>query len=160
MAKEKTTKKKLITFIIIAAALILLIGSFFLRDILLRAGITEFERGEILQVKEKYSSILDDITAEALSCGDFTITVTRKGIFERSLIEYDENSASIKEKLSESVDVLCHGYCWGISKANGTVYFDFNKSGTKRLAYGEVAENEGSSYEDIGNGWTYIQPSA
>ncbi len=154
--KKKSIRKKLIIALIVIGALLLLIGSFFLRDLLLRAGVTEYERGEILQVKEKYSAILTEITDAAADCEDFTVTVTKKGLFEKSLIEYDENSLPIRDKCGESVNILCHGYCWGISRRDGVTYFDFNKSGTKRLAYGTVSAAEGFACEELGDGWSYV----
>lgn len=160
MQKKRSLKKILITAAVVVGALVLLVGSFFIRDIMLRAGIFEYERGEILSVKQKYSSILDGITSAARDCGDFVIKVERKGIFEKSDISYDENSLPIKQKCSEQVDVLCHGYCCGISKRDNVIYFDFNLSGTKRLAYGESPNiPEGEDVETLDGGWNYIFPS-
>ena len=50
MAERKSVKRKVITAVVIVGVFALLIGSFFLRDICLRAGITECEKREILQV--------------------------------------------------------------------------------------------------------------
>ncbi|MCH5325377.1 MAG: hypothetical protein J1E39_09185 [Eubacterium sp.] len=162
MEKKKAgLKKKLIGIGVIAVLLLLMIGSFFLRDILLRTGVTEYERDEILQVKDKYSTALTNIIAASQDCDNYMITVIQQGLFEKSVIEYDENSLSVKEKCGDSVDVLCHSYCYGITLKDGKLYFDFNQSGTKQLVYGgEISFGEESELtaEDLGNGWTYIQP--
>ena len=73
MAERKSVKRKVITAVVIVGVFALLIGSFFLRDICLRAGITECEKREILQVKSKYSAILDSVVSadnETSSLGD------------------------------------------------------------------------------------------
>ena len=50
VAERKSVKRKVITAVVIVGVFVLLIGSFFLRDICLRAGSAECEKREILQV--------------------------------------------------------------------------------------------------------------
>ena len=69
MAERKSGKRKVITAVVIVGVFALLIGSFFLRDICLRAGITECEKREILQVKSKYSAILDSVVSAGNDIG-------------------------------------------------------------------------------------------
>lgn len=47
MAEKKSVKRKVITAVVIVGVFVLLIGSFFLRDICLRAGITEIGRAHV-----------------------------------------------------------------------------------------------------------------
>ena len=58
MAEKKSVKRKVITAVVIVGVFVLLIGSFFLRDICLRAGITECEKREILQVSRNIQRYL------------------------------------------------------------------------------------------------------
>lgn len=91
MAEKKSVKRKVITAVVIIGVFALLIGSFFLRDVCLRAGITECEKREILQVKSKYSSILDTIVKTSTDIADYKITAAHGGLFEKSVISADEN---------------------------------------------------------------------
>ena len=119
--KKKSVKRKVITAVIVLAAVLLLIGSFFLRDICLRAGITECEKREILQVKTKYSEIMNSIISAGADIDEYTITATHKGLFEKSAITPDENGEELYSKLTEEFSVLCHSYCYGVSKHDGAV---------------------------------------
>ena len=77
MAEKKSVKRKVITAVVIIGVFALLIGSFFLRDVCLRAGITECEKREILQVKSKYSSIrLQPLTADFLKNRSYRLMKT------------------------------------------------------------------------------------
>lgn len=159
MAERKSIKRKVVTAVIIVGALALLIGSFFLRDICLRAGITECEKREILQVKSKYSSILDSIVSGGAGISEYTITAAHGGLFRKSVISSDENGESLCEKLSEELAVLCHTYCYGVEKRDNAVHFSFNQSGTKQLVYSaeDISGNETSS---LGDNWYYYEKTA
>lgn len=89
MAEKKSVKRKVITAVVIVGVFVLLIGSFFLRDICLRAGITECEKREILQVKSKYSAILDSVVSAGNDIADYKITAAHGGLFEKSVINAD-----------------------------------------------------------------------
>lgn len=159
MAERKSIKRKVVTAVIVVGALALLIGSFFLRDICLRAGITECEKREILQVKSKYSSILDSIVSGGAGISEYTITAAHGGLFRKSVISSDENGESLCEKLSEELAVLCHTYCYGVEKRDNAVHFSFNQSGTKQLVYSaeDISGNETSS---LGDNWYYYEKTA
>lgn len=156
MAEKKSVKRKIITAVIIVGVFALLIGSFFLRDICLRAGITECEKREILQVRSKYSSILDTIVKAGSEITDYKITAAHGGLFQKSVITADENGEPLCEKLSEELAVLCHTYCYGVEKYGNTVRFSFNNSGTKQLVYSaeDISDNETSS---LGDNWYYYE---
>lgn len=154
--KKKSIKRKLITAAIVLAAVILLIGSFFLRDICLRAGLTECEKREILQVKTKYSEIMNSIISTGENIDEYTITASHKGLFEKSVITPDENGEELCNKLYEELSVLCHSYCYGVSKHDGAVYFSFNSSGTKQLIYSKAPLSD--QYTDnLGDNWYYYE---
>lgn len=159
MAERKSIKRKVVTAVIIVGALALLIGSFFLRDICLRAGITECEKREILQVKSKYSTILDSIVSGGAGISEYTITAAHGGLLRKSVISSDENGESLCEKLSEELAVLCHTYCYGVEKRDNAVHFSFNQSGTKQLVYSaeDISDNETSS---LGDNWYYYEKTA
>ena len=159
MAEKKSVKRKIITAVIIVGVFALLIGSFFLRDICLRAGITECEKREILQVKSKYSSILDSIVSGGAGISEYTITAAHGGLFRKSVISSDENGESLCEKLSEELAVLCHTYCYGVEKRDNAVHFSFNQSGTKQLVYSaeDISDNETSA---LGDNWYYYEKTA
>ena len=159
MAERKSIKRKVVTAVIVVGALALLIGSFFLRDICLRAGITECEKREILHVKSKYSSILDSIVIGGAGISEYTITAAHGGLFRKSVISSDENGESLCEKLSEELAVLCHTYCYGVEKRDNAVHFSFNQSGTKQLVYSaeDISGNETSS---LGDNWYYYEKTA
>ena len=156
MAEKKSVKRKIITAVIIVGVFALLIGSFFLRDICLRAGITECEKREILQVRSKYSSILDKIVTASSDITDYKITAAHGGLFEKSVITADENGEPLYDKLSEELAVLCHTYCYGIEKYGNAVRFSFNNSGTKQLIYSaeDISDDETSS---LGDNWYYYE---
>ena len=156
MAEKKSVKRKIITAVIIVGVFALLIGSFFLRDICLRAGITECEKREILQVRSKYSSILDKIVTTSSDMTDYKITAAHGGLFEKSVITADENGEPLYDKLTEELDVLCHTYCYGVEKQDNVVYFSFNNSGTKQLIYSaeDISDDETSS---LGDNWYYYE---
>ena len=111
VAERKSVKRKVITAVVIVGVFVLLIGSFFLRDICLRAGIAECEKREILQVKSKYSAILDSIISTGTDIAEYKITAAHGGLFEKSVIKADENGEPLYDKLTEELDVLCHTYC-------------------------------------------------
>lgn len=159
MAEKKSVKRKIITAVIIVGVFALLIGSFFLRDLCLRAGITECEKREILQVKSKYSSVLDTIVREGSDIGDYKITAAHGGLFEKSVITSDENGESLCDKLSEELSVLCHTYCYGVEKQGNAVHFSFNNSNTKQLIYSseDISDSETSS---LGDNWYYYEKTA
>lgn len=156
MAEKKSVKRKIITAVIIVGVFALLIGSFFLRDICLRAGITECEKREILQVRSKYSSILEKIVTASSDMTDYKITAAHGGLFEKSVITADENGEPLYDKLTEELDVLCHTYCYGVEKYGNAVRFSFNNSGTKQLIYSaeDISGNETSS---LGDNWYYYE---
>ena len=156
MAERKSVKRKVITAAVIVGAFVLLIGSFFLRDICLRAGITECEKREILQVKSKYSAIMDTIVQSGSDISDYTITAAHGGLFQKSVITSDENGEQLCEKLSEELAVLCHTYCYSVEKHDNAVHFSFNQSGTKQLVYSaeDISDNETSS---LGDNWYYYE---
>lgn len=159
MAERKSIKRKVVTAVIVVGALALLIGSFFLRDICLRAGITECEKREILQVKSKYSTILDSIVSGGAGISEYTITAAHGGLLRKSVISSDENGESLCEKLSEELAVLCHTYCYGVEKRDNAVHFSFNQSGTKQLVYSaeDISDNETSA---LGDNWYYYEKTA
>ena len=64
MNKKSSAKKKIITALCVTGGILLLIASFFLRDLLLRAGVVEYDSREVSQVKNKYSASLDAIVTE------------------------------------------------------------------------------------------------
>ena len=150
MAERKSVKRKVVTAVVIVGVFVLLIGSFFLRDICLRAGITECEKREILQVKSKYSSILDTIVKTSSD------TAAHGGLFEKSVINADENGEPLYNKLTEELDVLCHTYCYGVEKQDNAVHFSFNTGNTKQLIYSakDISDNETSS---LGDNWYYYE---
>lgn len=156
VTERKSVKRKVITVAVIVGALALLIGSFFLRDICLRAGITECEKREILQVKSKYSAILDSIVSGGADISEYTITAAHGGLFRKSVILSDENGEPLCEKLSEELAVLCHTYCYGVEKRDNAVRFSFNNSGTKQLVYSaeDISDNETSA---LGDNWYYYE---
>ncbi len=156
MAEKKSVKRKIITAVIIVGVFALLIGSFFLRDICLRAGITECEKREILQVKSKYSAILDSVVCAGNDIADYKITAAHGGLFEKSVIKADENGEPLYDKLTEELDVLCHTYCYGIEKQDNAVHFSFNTGNTKQLIYSakDISDNETSS---LGDNWYYYE---
>ena len=154
--KKKSVKRKVITAVIVLAAVLLLIGSFFLRDICLRAGITECEKREILQVKTKYSEIMNSIISAGADIDEYTITATHKGLFEKSAITPDENGEELYSKLTEEFSVLCHSYCYGVSKHDGAVYFSFNASNTKQLIY-TSKEIDDKFTDNLGDNWYYYE---
>lgn len=156
MAERKSVKRKIITAVIIVGVFALLIGSFFLRDICLRAGITECEKREILQVKSKYSSILDTIVKTGSDITEYNITAAHGGLFQKSVITADENGEPLYNKLTEELSVLCHTYCYGVEKHDNAVRFSFNNSGTKQLVYSseDISDNETSS---LGDNWYYYE---
>lgn len=156
MAEKKSVKRKIITAVIIVGVFALLIGSFFLRDICLRAGITECEKREILQVRSKYSSILDKIVTASSDISEYKITAAHGGLFEKSVITADENGEPLYSKLTEELSVLCHTYCYGVEKYGNAVHFSFNNSGTKQLVYSseDISDNETSS---LGDNWYYYE---
>lgn len=153
-------KKSIIAAVVFVLVILLLIGSFFLRDIMLRAGIAEFERDEILQVNSKYSTTLKKI-AEQGSLATFVITAEHKGLFDKSEISCDNDKAkSIYSDLKEEVDVLCHNYCYKISGSGKAVYFDFNKAGTRQLIYSAIQpekQDENDVLELLGDDWYYYE---
>lgn len=160
MKAKKSVKKKIIITLIVIGAIALLIGSFFLRDIFLRAGITEYERREILQVKAKYAAVLDSIAEKGVESDNFVITARHGGLFEKSEINGDDNGQKIIDELKEEIDVLCHTYCYEIVGRNGAVSFAFNKTSTKQLVYSSEepkAETENDTVEALGNGWYYVE---
>lgn len=159
MIEKKSVKRKIITAVIIVGVFALLIGSFFLRDICLRAGITECEKREILQVRSKYSSILDTIVKTGSDITDYKITAVHGGLFEKSVITADENGKPLYSKLTEELSVLCHTYCYGVEKYGNAVHFSFNNSGTKQLVYSseDISDNETSS---LGDNWYYYEKAA
>ena len=154
--KKKSVKRKVITAVIVLAAVLLLIGSFFLRDICLRAGITECEKREILQVKTKYSEIMNSIISAGADIDEYTITATHKGLFEKSVITPDENGEELYSKLTEELSVLCHSYCYGVSKYDGAVYFSFNIGNTKQLIY-TSKEIDDKFTDNLGDNWYYYE---
>lgn len=157
----KSRKGKIITTIIIIVGILLIIGSFFLRDMLLRAGIAEFERKEILQVKTKYADTLQKIADRGLEKLPFEISAHHGGINEKSKITADDEYAkAIYEDLKEEIDVLCHGYCYRISGRSGAVFFDFNGTGTKQLIFSNDEPeklDEDDVLEALGDGWYYYE---
>lgn len=159
MKEKSSVKKKIIIALCVIGALLLLIGSFFLRDIFLRAGLVEYDSKEIISVKNKYSATLDMIVKES---GDkeFTITSKHGGLFQKSEITADEGGKPVYEKLKSHIDVLCHSYCYSITAKNGVVTFTFNESGSKRLTYSEsepAKEKENDIVSDLKDNWYYIE---
>ena len=156
MAEKKSVKRKVITAVVIVGVFVLLIGSFFLRDICLRAGITECEKREILQVKSKYSAILDSVVSAGNDIADYKITAAHGGLFEKSVINADESGEPLYDKLTEELDVLCHTYCYGVEKQDNAVHFSFNTGNTKQLIYSvkDISDNETSS---LGDNWYYYE---
>ena len=157
---KKSVKKKIIIAFIVIGALLLLIGSFFLRDIFLRAGITEYEQREILQVKTKYAAVLDSISSKGMTSDNFVITARHGGLFEKSEISGDDNGQKIIDALKEEIDVLCHTYCYEITGRDGAVSFAFNKTGTKQLVYSLIepeTETENDTIENLGENWYYVE---
>ncbi len=155
MAKKKSIKQKLIIAAVVAGALLLIVGSFFLRDIMLKAGLVELERNEILSVKTKYSASIEKITDVALQGDDLTVSVKHGGLFEKAQLTYT-NAERLGRECAEEVSVLCHTYCHRIEKTGCTVIFSFNKSFTKQLVYSE-AETDEKGYEPLGDGWYYYE---
>ena len=159
MTEKKSVKRKVITAAVVLGAIVVLIGSFFLRDICLRAGLTECEKREILQVKTKYSEIMNSIISAGADIDEYTITATHKGLFEKSVITPDENGEELYSKLPEEFSMLCHSYCYGVSKHDGAVYFSFNAGKTKQLIY-TTEEIDDEFTDDIGDNWYYYEKTA
>lgn len=159
MTEKKSVKRKVITAAVVLGAIVVLIGSFFLRDICLRAGLTECEKREILQVKAKYSEIMNTIISTGADIDEYTITASHKGLFEKSDIIPDENGEVLYNKLSEEISILCHTYCYGISKHDGAVYFSFNAGKTKQLIF-TTEEIDDEFTDDIGDNWYYYEKTA
>ena len=156
VAERKSVKRKVITAVVIVGVFVLLIGSFFLRDICLRAGIAECEKREILQVKSKYSAILDSIISTGTDIAEYKITAAHGGLFEKSVIKADENGEPLYDKLTEELDVLCHTYCYGVEKQDNAVRFSFNSGNTRQLVYSatDISDSETSS---LGDNWYYYE---
>lgn len=159
MTKKSTTKKKIITALCVIGGVILLIGSFFLRDLLLRAGVVEYDSREILQVKNKYSASLDVIVKEGKET-DFVINSKHGGLFQKSVITADENGKPVYEKLKDNIDVLCHSYCYTIKSEKGVVTLTFNESGTKKLIYSAEEPQKKAEKDilsDLEDNWYYYE---
>ncbi len=159
MSKKSTTKKKIITALCVAGGIILLIASFFLRDLLLRAGVVEYDNREILQVKNKYSASLDAIVKEGKEA-DFVIKSEHGGLFRKSEISADEGGTPVYEKLKDNIDVLCHSYCYTIISEKGMVTLTFNESGTKKLIYSTeepTKKSEKDILSDLKDNWYYYE---
>lgn len=162
MTAKKSIKKNIIITMIVIVGVLLLIGSFFLRDLALRAGITEYEHKEIVQVKAKYSAVLEKIAQLGIKSDSFTINAEHKGIFDKSVITCDEGAKQLMTELEEEVNLLCHNYCYQISGDKNAVTFDFNKSGTKQLIF-SVSEpekqNENDRLDSLDDNWYYYEVS-
>ena len=159
MKEKSSVKKKIIIALCVIGALVLLVGSFFLRDVLLRAGLVEYDSKEIISVKNKYSATLDMIVKESID-KEFTITSKHGGLFQKSEISVDESGKPVYEKLKSHIDVLCHSYCYSIVAEKGTVTFTFNVSGSKKLTYSEtepVKEEENDVVNNLKDNWYYIE---
>lgn len=159
MKEKSSVKKKIVIALCIIGALLLLIGSFFLRDIFLRAGFVEYDSKEIIQIKNKYSASLDAIVKESTE-KDFTITSKHGGLFQKSEIITDENGKTVYEKLKKHIDVLCHSYCYTIINEKEIVTFTFNESGTKKLVYSETEpakEKEKDIVNSLKDNWYYVE---
>lgn len=159
MKEKSSVKKKIIIVLCVIGALMLLIGSFFLRDMLLRAGFVEYDAKEIISVKNKYSATLDMIVKESVD-KDFTVTSRHGGLFQKSEISADENGKPVYEKLKNHIDVICHSYCYSIVAENGTVIFTFNESGSKKLIHSEtepVKEKETDVVNNLKDNWYYVE---
>ena len=52
MKEKSSVKKKIIIVLCVIGALVLLVGSFFLRDVLLRAGLVEYDSKEIISTNK------------------------------------------------------------------------------------------------------------
>lgn len=159
MNNKSSAKKKIITALCIVGGVILLIGSFFLRDLLLRAGVVEYDSKEILQVKNKYYASLDAIVKEGKET-DFVINSKHGGLFQKSLITADEKGKPVYEKLKDNVDVLCHSYCYTIKSEKGIVTITFNESGSKKLIYSEAKPEKKSEKDilsDLEENWYYYE---
>lgn len=160
MTVKKSTKKKLIIAAVSVIGVILLVGSFFLRDLCLRAGITEYDRREILQVKTKYSAIIDKIAQEGMKAGAFTIYTEHKGLFEKSEITADKSGEKLISSLGEELNVLCHTYCYKISGDGKSVTFEFNKSGSKSIIFSRsepTKQSDKDICEALSDGWYYYE---
>ncbi|MBQ8791234.1 MAG: hypothetical protein IJZ51_07985 [Ruminiclostridium sp.] len=159
MNKKSPAKKKIITALCVTGGILLLIASFFLRDLLLRAGVVEYDSREVIQVKNKYSASLDAIVTEGKE-KDFVITSKHGGLFEKSVITADGDSKSVYERLKNNVDVLCHSYCYTIISEKGVVTITFNQSGTKKLIYSEAKPEKKSEKDilsDLKENWYYYE---
>ena len=159
MRNKSSAKKKIITSLCVVGGIVLLIGSFFLRDLLLRAGVVEYDNREILQVKNKYSASLDAIVKEGKEA-DFVIKSEHGGLFRKSEITADEGGTTVYEKLKDNIDVLCHSYCYTIISEKGTVTLTFNESGTKKLIYSAeqpMKKSEKDILSDLKDNWYYYE---
>ncbi len=159
MKGKSSVKKKIVIVLCVIGALVLLVGSFFLRDLMLRAGLVEYDSREIIQIKNKYSASLDAIVNESKT-NDFEIKAKHGGLFQKSEINTDENGKPAYEKLKSHIDVLCHSYCYSIVAKNGTVTFTFNESGSKKLTYSEtepIKEKENDIVDNLKDNWYYIE---
>ncbi|MBR4305782.1 MAG: hypothetical protein IKT78_02945 [Ruminiclostridium sp.] len=158
MNKKSSLKRKIIIALCVIGGICLLIGSFFLRDLLLRAGFVEYDGREIIQVRNKYSASLDAIVEESKK-NDFRIEAKHGGLFQKSEITTDENGKLVYEKLKSHIDVLCHSYCYLISAKNEEIVLSFNEKCTKTLIYKEtepVKQDENVILSDLGGNWYYV----
>ena len=155
MKGKSSVKRRVMIALCIIGGVLLLIGSFFLRDLLLRLGIVEYDSREIIQVRNKYSASLDAIVKESKET-DFAIEAKHGGLFQKSEITADENGEAVYERLKNHIDVLCHSYCYTIISKDGVVTLTFNKSGAKKLIYSEEAVNKSKEKDilsELGDGW-------
>ena len=155
-------KKKIIIAMIIIGSLALLIGSFFLRDLCLRAGLAEYEKQEILQVRSKYSATIEKIAEKGREYASFSVTSKHGGLFEKSVIIGDDNGELLVSKLGEEIDVLCHTYCYRIYGKDGSVYFAFNERGSKLIVNSDLEPQKNSekdTLEKLSDGWYYLEYS-
>ncbi len=153
-------KKNILIILIVIVALTLLIGSFFLRDLALRSGLAEYEKREIVSVYSKYKDTIKNIAESGKSYISFSVTANHGGLFEKSEIIADENGEKLLETEKEAIDVLCHTYCYSIYGRENSIYFTFNKSGSKMIVCcAEMPEkvNEKDDIEKLDEGWYYVE---
>ncbi len=153
-------KKKIIITAVVIGLLALLVGSFFLRDLALRAGFAEFERREIISMHTKYSATIDKVVKSSEQLSNFSITAKHGGLFEKATIVSDENGEKLMEEIKAEIDVLCHTYCFRIYKADNTVCFTFNESGSKMIAVSDTVpekQNDKDTVEEMSDGCYYVE---
>lgn len=163
MIGEKSNKLKSWQFwLIILGVIVLVIGSFFARDLMLRAGIIEYDKKDILNFQTKYSRMLENIKDKALSEDKFVISAKRNDLLEKSSIDF---SCEVDDSLREQVYSVCNSYCYSIEKIvyedekATLVVFSCSQNDIKCIVYavdGIMPQKFSTMADPLGENWFYV----